>query len=223
MSLKGGRVADHRRMIVRLDTHRLQTLRRAHIGHTQPTNNAVRGMHRRSNAAGTFTTGCHARRRGATPQPTRPVQVAIGERRRPQPFGRPGWVRVDTVHQGDLDGIKDLHHRPCFFPRERVDARGRVRKRYRHVHRPVRGVPGGASRTCGFARGGAGRPARGCGRSSPSRPAARTPTAAHEHAARVVRAFHFFRRKYLTRLFRPPGPIRRPERSVPLEPLHPAL
>ena len=47
-----------------------------------------------------------ARRRGATPQPTRPVQVSIGERRRPQPFGRPGWVRVDTVHQGDLDGIK---------------------------------------------------------------------------------------------------------------------
>ena len=52
----------------------------------------------------------YARRRGATPQPTRPAQVAIGERRRPQPFGRPGWVRVDTVHQGDLDGIKGLHH-----------------------------------------------------------------------------------------------------------------
>ena len=47
---------------------------------------------------------------GATPQPTRPVQVSIGERRRPQPFGRPGWVRVDTVHQGDLDGIKGLYH-----------------------------------------------------------------------------------------------------------------
>ena len=58
-------------------------------------------MHCRSNAAGTFATGC---------QPTRPAQVAIGERRRPQPFGRPGWVRVDTVHQGDLDGIKGLHH-----------------------------------------------------------------------------------------------------------------
>ena len=54
------------------------------------------------------TTGCYARRRGAIPQPTRPAQVTIGERRRPQPFGRPGWVRVDTVHQGDLDGIKGL-------------------------------------------------------------------------------------------------------------------
>ena len=55
------------------------------------------------------TTG-YQRRRGTTPLPTRPVQVAIGERRRPQPFGQPGWVRVDTVHQGDLDGIKGLYH-----------------------------------------------------------------------------------------------------------------
>ena len=44
------------------------------------------------------------------PAPMRPVQVAIGERRRPQPFGQPGYVRVDTVHQGDLDGIKGLYH-----------------------------------------------------------------------------------------------------------------
>ena len=35
-----------------------------------------------------------ARCRGAIPQPTRPVRVAIGERRRPQPFGRPGWVEL---------------------------------------------------------------------------------------------------------------------------------
>ena len=38
------------------------------------------------------------------------MQVAIGERRRPQPFGQPGYVRVDSVHQGDLDGIKGLYH-----------------------------------------------------------------------------------------------------------------
>jgi transposase InsO family protein len=38
------------------------------------------------------------------------VQVAIGERRRPQPGGRPGYLRVDTVHQGDLDGIKGVYH-----------------------------------------------------------------------------------------------------------------
>ena len=41
---------------------------------------------------------------------TRPVQVAIGERRRPDPQGRPGYLRVDTVHQGDLDGVKGLYH-----------------------------------------------------------------------------------------------------------------
>jgi transposase InsO family protein len=43
-------------------------------------------------------------------QPTRPTQVAIGERRKPDPQGRPGYLRVDTVHQGDLDGIKGLYH-----------------------------------------------------------------------------------------------------------------
>jgi transposase InsO family protein len=43
-------------------------------------------------------------------QPTRPTQVAIGERRKPDPQGRPGYLRVDTVHQGDLDGVKGLYH-----------------------------------------------------------------------------------------------------------------
>jgi len=43
-------------------------------------------------------------------QKTRPVQVAIGERRRPDPQGRPGYVRLDTVHQGDLDGVKGVYH-----------------------------------------------------------------------------------------------------------------
>jgi transposase InsO family protein len=43
-------------------------------------------------------------------QPTRATQVAIGERRRPQPDGRPGYLRVDTVHQGDLEGTKGVYH-----------------------------------------------------------------------------------------------------------------
>ena len=43
-------------------------------------------------------------------QKTRPTQVAIGERRRPDPQGRPGYLRVDTVHQGDLDGVKGVYH-----------------------------------------------------------------------------------------------------------------
>lgn len=41
---------------------------------------------------------------------TRPVQVSIGERRRPQPGGKPGYLRVDAVHQGDLDGVKGGYH-----------------------------------------------------------------------------------------------------------------
>ena len=41
---------------------------------------------------------------------TRAVQVPIGERRKPQPGGQPGYLRVDTVHQGDLDGIKGVYH-----------------------------------------------------------------------------------------------------------------
>ena len=50
------------------------------------------------------------RERHATYQHTRPSPVAIGERRKPDPQGRPGYLRVDTVHQGDQDGIKGLYH-----------------------------------------------------------------------------------------------------------------
>jgi hypothetical protein len=32
---------------------------------------------------------------------TKPTAVTIGERRRPDPQGQPGYLRVDTVHQGD--------------------------------------------------------------------------------------------------------------------------
>jgi hypothetical protein len=41
---------------------------------------------------------------------TRSTPVNIGERRRPEPEGRPGYVRVDTVHQGDQDGVKGVYH-----------------------------------------------------------------------------------------------------------------
>jgi transposase InsO family protein len=41
---------------------------------------------------------------------TRAVQVAIGERRAPQPDGKPGYIRVDTVHQGDWEGLKGVYH-----------------------------------------------------------------------------------------------------------------
>jgi len=43
-------------------------------------------------------------------QKTRPSAVAIGERRRPDPGGRPGYLRVDTVHQGDTENGKGVFH-----------------------------------------------------------------------------------------------------------------
>jgi transposase InsO family protein len=41
---------------------------------------------------------------------TRPVAIAIGERRAPAPNNQPGYLRVDSVHQGDQDGVKGLYH-----------------------------------------------------------------------------------------------------------------
>jgi len=43
-------------------------------------------------------------------EPTRPSGVSIGERRRPDPQGQPGYLRVDTVHQGDWEGAKGVYH-----------------------------------------------------------------------------------------------------------------
>jgi len=50
------------------------------------------------------------RKRNTSYQPTRPTPVAIGQRRKPQPHGSPGYLRIDTVHQGDQDGRKGLYH-----------------------------------------------------------------------------------------------------------------
>ena len=43
---------------------------------------------------------------------TRPTAVSIGERRKPQPQGKPGFLRLDTVHQGDQPqgGEKGVYH-----------------------------------------------------------------------------------------------------------------
>ena len=41
---------------------------------------------------------------------TRPVTIAIGERRAPAPNNQPGYLRVDSVHQGDQDGVKGVYH-----------------------------------------------------------------------------------------------------------------
>lgn len=44
---------------------------------------------------------------------TRPACNSIGTRKAPRPGGRAGFIRVDTVHQGDLDGIKGVYHITC--------------------------------------------------------------------------------------------------------------
>ena len=36
--------------------------------------------------------------------------AAIGVRKAPAPDGRAGFIRIDSVHQGDLDGTKGLYH-----------------------------------------------------------------------------------------------------------------
>lgn len=50
------------------------------------------------------------RRQAAVFEPTRPTPVSIAERRKPDPRGRPGFLRIDTVHQGDWDGVKGVYH-----------------------------------------------------------------------------------------------------------------
>ena len=50
------------------------------------------------------------RKRNTSYQPTRPTPIPIGERRKPQPHGAPGYLRIDTVHQGDQEGRKGLYH-----------------------------------------------------------------------------------------------------------------
>jgi hypothetical protein len=44
---------------------------------------------------------------------TRAVCNPIGVRKAPRPNGRAGWVRIDSVHQGDLDGMKGVYHITC--------------------------------------------------------------------------------------------------------------
>ena len=57
------------------------------------------------------STGYQARRTSFTK--TRPVCNPIGVRKAPRPNGRAGWVRIDSVHQGDLDGTKGVYHITC--------------------------------------------------------------------------------------------------------------
>ena len=37
----------------------------------------------------------------------------IGVRKAPRPHGKAGFIRIDSVHQGDLDGVKGVYHITC--------------------------------------------------------------------------------------------------------------
>ncbi len=50
------------------------------------------------------------RRQRQIVEKTRPTTIKIGERRKPRPDNKPGFLRIDSVHQGDFDGIKGLYH-----------------------------------------------------------------------------------------------------------------
>src|SRR5271165_695709 len=41
---------------------------------------------------------------------TRPTPLRIGVRRAPAPNGLPGYIRIDTVHQGNQDGFRGVYH-----------------------------------------------------------------------------------------------------------------
>jgi len=41
---------------------------------------------------------------------TQSRQIPIGERRKPEPEGKPGYLRVDSVHQGDYEKKKGIYH-----------------------------------------------------------------------------------------------------------------
>lgn len=41
---------------------------------------------------------------------TQKVKRNLGERRKPEPNGKPGYIRVDSVHQGDKDGQKGVYY-----------------------------------------------------------------------------------------------------------------
>lgn len=41
---------------------------------------------------------------------TNPIGYKIGERRKPMPENRPGFLRIDSVHQGDFNSEKGVYH-----------------------------------------------------------------------------------------------------------------
>jgi len=77
------------------------------------------------------------RRRRTVVGKARATHSAIGEWRKPRAQGQPGYVRVDTVHQGDHDGANRHPSRPS--PRRRpVEPHGKRRRARRRQARRAR-------------------------------------------------------------------------------------
>ncbi|MCD4801613.1 MAG: hypothetical protein K8R16_01595 [Anaerolineales bacterium] len=81
--------------------------------------------------------GSFYRNHTLTIEKTKPSSCKYGERRRPDPQGRPGFIRVDTVHQGDLNGVKGVYHINTIDEVTQWEAIGCVEKISEHYLVPV--------------------------------------------------------------------------------------
>ena len=68
---------------------------------------------------------------------TQARQVSIAERRLPDPKGRPGYLRVDTVHQGIHDGKHGVYHINAVDAVTQYEVVGCVEAISEHFMRPV--------------------------------------------------------------------------------------
>ena len=81
--------------------------------------------------------GSFYRNHTLTIEKTKPSPCKYGERRRPDPQGRPGYIRVDTVHQGDLKGVKGVYHINTIDEVTQWEVIGCVKKISEHYLVPV--------------------------------------------------------------------------------------
>lgn len=68
---------------------------------------------------------------------TKRTSVTIGVRRKPQPNGQPGYIRIDTVHQGDLDKTKGVYHINAVDEVTQFEVVGSVEKISEHYLIPI--------------------------------------------------------------------------------------
>jgi len=68
---------------------------------------------------------------------TQAVERKIGIRRKPQPDGKPGYLRIDTVHQGDSGGMKGMYYINIVDEVTQYEMIASVEKISEHYLRPV--------------------------------------------------------------------------------------